>query len=333
MPNRILSKRSGVSTAVPSAANLAFGEIAINYADGNLFFKHSSNVVTVIASTQFSNVSGNSTANYFIGNGSQLSGINSFGTVEVVNQGNIVASGLNQAITLEAGTGIGISTDVGNSAITVISAYDIWVVGGSLGLVEQSASMFYDFGTITTVVDVEYPLGTVVFDGVITDTSILDGTITGNKFANDISINTTGSITADTFSGTMIFSIQGYEKTSDVTGAGNVSFDTDPYINQGSSFGTMDSGGIFTFTSGGVYQITVAYNVSADPDAWGGINGLTGIRYNQASFASETSGVKSSTTDVISVSINDTYTWKTNNSVTVYGTGNTKTRIQFLKIG
>ena len=52
------------------------GELAINYTDGNLFYKNSSNVVTVIASNKFVSVSGNVTGNYFFGNGSQLTGIN-----------------------------------------------------------------------------------------------------------------------------------------------------------------------------------------------------------------------------------------------------------------
>ena len=40
---------SGTSTNVPLAGNLAYGELAINIADGKLYFKNSSNVVTKIA--------------------------------------------------------------------------------------------------------------------------------------------------------------------------------------------------------------------------------------------------------------------------------------------
>ena len=76
MTNTVQLKRSNVANAVPSAGNLVAGELAINYSDGNLFYKNSSNVVTVIASNQFVSVSGNITGNYFFGNGSQLTGIN-----------------------------------------------------------------------------------------------------------------------------------------------------------------------------------------------------------------------------------------------------------------
>lgn len=75
MTNRVLIKRSSVANSVPSASALEYGEFALNYSDGNLFFKNSGNVVTTLVSTQFVNVSGNVTGNYFFGNGSQLTGV------------------------------------------------------------------------------------------------------------------------------------------------------------------------------------------------------------------------------------------------------------------
>jgi hypothetical protein len=59
MTNTVQLKRSSVANSVPGAANLVPGELAINYTDGNLFYKNASNVVTVIASNKFSNVTGN----------------------------------------------------------------------------------------------------------------------------------------------------------------------------------------------------------------------------------------------------------------------------------
>jgi hypothetical protein len=123
-----------------------------------------------------------------------------------------------------------------------------------------------------------------------------------------------------------------FQKESDVTGSGTVVFATASYASAGTSFGTMASTGVFTFDTAGTYMVNVAFNVSANPDGWGGINGTTGTRYNQANWGGFSSGLKSSAMDLIIVSVNDTYEWKTNNSVTVYGTGTTKTRIQFIKI-
>ena len=90
MTNTVQLKRSNVANAVPSAGNLVAGELAINYSDGNLFYKNSSNVVTVIASNQFVSVSGNITGNYFFGNGSQLTGITSTSS-QIINGTSNVA--------------------------------------------------------------------------------------------------------------------------------------------------------------------------------------------------------------------------------------------------
>ena len=107
MTNIVLIKRSATANAVPTGGQLANGEIAINYADGNLFFKDAGGSVQTLASKKFVSVTGNvtggnlnaaglslsanvvsalnSTANitttaniaggYFIGNGALLTGI------------------------------------------------------------------------------------------------------------------------------------------------------------------------------------------------------------------------------------------------------------------
>ena len=104
MTNTVLIKRSGTPTDTPLAANLQHGELAINYSDGNLFYKNASNVVTVIASNQFLSVTGNVTGgniitvgnvsatgnisgDYFIGNGRFLTGISGGG-------GNVIGGNL-----------------------------------------------------------------------------------------------------------------------------------------------------------------------------------------------------------------------------------------------
>ena len=77
---------------VPEPGDLDYGEFALNYTDGNLFFKSNANVITNLASSQFVSVTGNvqggnivtvgavsATGNisgdYVLGNGSQLTGI------------------------------------------------------------------------------------------------------------------------------------------------------------------------------------------------------------------------------------------------------------------
>ncbi len=50
MANRIVLKRSGVANTAPSSNDLDYGELAINYSDGVLFYKNSGNVVQSIGS-------------------------------------------------------------------------------------------------------------------------------------------------------------------------------------------------------------------------------------------------------------------------------------------
>lgn len=45
MSNKIILKKSSVGAKVPLTSDLEYGELALNYADGKLYFKNSSNVV------------------------------------------------------------------------------------------------------------------------------------------------------------------------------------------------------------------------------------------------------------------------------------------------
>lgn len=83
MTNTVQLKRSSVANSVPGAGNLVSGELAINYTDGNLFYKNSSNVVTVIASNQFVSVTGNVTS----GNINTTGNVSAAGTIQ---SGNVI---------------------------------------------------------------------------------------------------------------------------------------------------------------------------------------------------------------------------------------------------
>jgi hypothetical protein len=61
MTNTVLIKRSGTANAIPGSGNLSLGELAVNYTDGNLFYKDNLGTVKVIASNQFTSVTGNVT--------------------------------------------------------------------------------------------------------------------------------------------------------------------------------------------------------------------------------------------------------------------------------
>lgn len=119
MSNNIILKKSSVGDKVPLASDLEHGELALNFTDGNLFYKNNSNVVTAIASNKFVSVTGNVTAvgnisgNYFIGNGALLTGLQTgflSSTVDdFVGDGSTVAFTLSVTPTSENLTSVNIS--------------------------------------------------------------------------------------------------------------------------------------------------------------------------------------------------------------------------------
>lgn len=48
MANKIILKKSAVPAKVPTSGDLEYGELAINYADGKLYYKNTSNIVSVL---------------------------------------------------------------------------------------------------------------------------------------------------------------------------------------------------------------------------------------------------------------------------------------------
>ena len=111
----IITYNSGTTTNVPLAANLASGELAINYADGKLFYKDSGGVVQTIASK-----SGNVNVSSFSGGTTGL-------TPNTATTGAITLSGTLSA--LNGGTGqssaftqYGVTYAASTSALTVTAA-------------------------------------------------------------------------------------------------------------------------------------------------------------------------------------------------------------------
>jgi hypothetical protein len=116
MTNTVLIKRSGVANSVPAAGNLSLGELAINYADGNLFYKNSGGTVTVIASNKFVSVTGN------------INGANIVGTT-LSATGNVVANNVIATTIVSAASFTGTLASVSGNvtannviATTIVSA-------------------------------------------------------------------------------------------------------------------------------------------------------------------------------------------------------------------
>lgn len=99
MTNTVKLKRSNVANSIPGPGNLVAGELAINYTDGNLFYKNDNNVVTVIASNKFLLVTGNVSGNNAIFSGL----ITATGNI---TGGNVLTSGLVSATAVTSSANI-----------------------------------------------------------------------------------------------------------------------------------------------------------------------------------------------------------------------------------
>jgi len=148
MANTILLKRSDVANSVPTAGNLVPGEVALNFADGNLFFKDLANNVVLLASTKLVTVTGNITGDNIIGNTSGTFGnitisgsnVNTDAAFITVNSDSldvdfaVNGNGVANIFYVDADSGtvsIGNSTQVTNAVLTLNSTDSMIVPVGT----------------------------------------------------------------------------------------------------------------------------------------------------------------------------------------------------------
>ena len=120
-------------------------------------------------------VTGNITGGNILGNGAGLSGINTFGTIAVSGQSNVVADSISDILTLSAGSGIAITTDAGNDVVTIssIANESIFAIGGSMGTILEVTTVSEDLGLITDIVIDSYDLGTITTGGIVAPSLLL----------------------------------------------------------------------------------------------------------------------------------------------------------------
>ena len=244
MSNTILIKRSGTANAVPASGNLSMGELAINYTDGNLFYKNGLGSVTVIASNQFLSVTGNVTG----ANINTTGNVSASGNVIALNfvgnvVGNITAPGANTQVVFND-NGIANAT----SGFTFNKAANALAVSGNVTAVGNVAgSYFLGNGRLLTGIDTTLisngtasvqtlnnanitvnPAGTAnvaVFASTgayVTGVTSVTGNVTGGNLLTGGLISATGTITGAAISGTTI-SGSGNVTGSNINTAGLVS--------------------------------------------------------------------------------------------------------------
>jgi hypothetical protein len=109
-------------------------------------------------------VTANVSAGYFTGNGSQLSGINSFSNVFISGQSPVQADSISDTLTLVAGSGITITTDAANDSVTFTTVSTLGAFGadGEFGLVTDIVTLSEDLGDLASTNSITYDLGTLV---------------------------------------------------------------------------------------------------------------------------------------------------------------------------
>lgn len=109
-------------------------------------------------------VTGNVNAAYFAGNGSQLTAINAFGNVFISGQSPVLADNTSDTLTLISGSGIAITTDAANDAVTIstVSTVGPFATSGDFALITDVVSVSEDEGLVTDAATVTYDLGSII---------------------------------------------------------------------------------------------------------------------------------------------------------------------------
>ena len=220
MPNNILIKKSSVAARVPTTSDLDYGELALNYADGALYYKTSANAIARLNPPES------------IG----------FANVAVTGQSTLVADTATGTLTIAAGTGVTLTTNATTDTLTIAHSDTSSVTNlssdNSAGVVLQDIAFTFDtYGHVqtatvaTTDLDARYlqaesdTLATVTTRGATTTNAITVGGLTVNGNATvtgDISgidsltfdvtateANAVGKLYWNTSDGTLSFGLVG----------------------------------------------------------------------------------------------------------------------------
>jgi hypothetical protein len=209
MTNTVILKRSSVANAVPTVANLTEGELALNYTDGNLFYKTAANTISVIASNKFLSVTGNVTGgniitgglvsatgnitgSYFIGNGSQLTGI-------TVAAGSQIISGTSN-VTVAANSNV--TVGVTGTTVATFSTAGISLPGNLNATGNVTGNYIFGNGSQLTGITSNVTVGGANTNVQFNDNGALGGVVgfTFNKNTNTLAVANVNVANSLTFS-------------------------------------------------------------------------------------------------------------------------------------
>lgn len=252
MSNTIVLKRSSVGGKVPLSANLTYGELALNYRDGVLYYLNTNNTVTTISSA----VSGG-IANAFPvinSNGVLVSSTllsQSVANSNVTVSGNLLANAVyTNNYFFANGQSIFSSTTYGNAQVEAYLQISSTISGINANIVAANATI----ATLQANVGSFYTWANTNFGG------SSYGNVNVAAYINTISINTVGNITANNITANNITAnsnvIVGTGTGGSITGANLVSSN---YF-QGNVYNYAN--GVSILSSGLAYQAWANANVA-----------------------------------------------------------------------
>jgi len=109
---RVILKKSSVASKIPTTSDLVHGELAVNFTDGRLYFKNSSNNIEFFEQ------------------------VNSFKNIDVSGQDTLTADGGSDTLTLVEGDNISITTDSATNEVTINSTASGGGGGGDVFAIE-----------------------------------------------------------------------------------------------------------------------------------------------------------------------------------------------------
>lgn len=116
-------KKSSVIGKVPTTGDIDYGEVALNYADGKLYYKTSSNDIKFFLDsdnivTSITNVVDSA----YVQARQASAGNNIFSTVRVSGQSDVTADSASDVLTLVAGSNVTLVTNATNNSVTIASS-------------------------------------------------------------------------------------------------------------------------------------------------------------------------------------------------------------------
>ena len=192
MSNQIILKKSSVGNKVPLTTDLAYGELALNYADGKLYFKNSSNAISSFSAnidlSGYASLTGTQTLTNKTLNGVTLTGAVTAGGNTGANGYILTSTGTgvqwvsNSAASLDGLTDVTITSPTAQQVLkfngsiwqnsnpdaVIASAVFATNAQSDLGLVtDLVVTITEDLGLVTGLSEYIYNMGTLVVDGIV----------------------------------------------------------------------------------------------------------------------------------------------------------------------